>query len=326
MNIELSKARKRLREFGGLRLVCAYARMGVLGKVAVAFCRCALRGRPLKEAYPYVLLAVRPHLEKRYGAFLKRRLIENGDGLDLPESSRKVWVCWLQGMDKAPEIVHACVNSLKTHIRDREIVLLDSGNIPEYVDVPEHIQKKWLEGRIPCASYAVIVRLCLLLKYGGTWIDATVLCTGDAIPSEYMDSDLFFYQYTHPGSTKFGGISNWFITARPNHPVLRTLLDVICEYWRDFDCLVYYYIFHLFFEMMVKERPEILRKMPYGYSGYCLGLLHHWNETFDPEKWRKATTRSCFHKLNCRVPDAVKTDSSNYYSHILGEYGPSELE
>ena len=38
--------------------------------------------------------------------------------------------------------------------------------------------EKWEKGRIPAAMFSDLLRVELLIKYGGTWIDSTVLCTG----------------------------------------------------------------------------------------------------------------------------------------------------
>lgn len=316
----LTKARKRFKEFGGMRLVREYARMGVLGTAVKAAGRAVFKKESLRTAYAAVLRKVAPQLEARYGAFMKRRLKEYCAAAPSPEASGKVWVCWLQGMGNAPELVRACFRSLQTNLPDREIVLLDSTNISDYVEIPEHVQRKWEEGKIPAASYSDIVRLSLLSVYGGTWIDATVLCTGGAIPQEYMDADLFLFQYTRPGTDDFHGISTWFISAHAHHPVIMAWRDMLCEYWRDFDCLVDYYVIHHFFIMLMGEHPRLLKEMPYGYSRYSLSLLDHLGDTFKPESWRKLTARTSFHKLTCRAQKATASAPDSYYTYIVNHF------
>ena len=116
-------------------------------------------------------------------------------------------------------------------------------------------------------------------------------------------------------------ISNWFITACSNNEVLIVLRDMLYAYWKDYDCTLDYYIFHLFFGVISKEFPDIISNMPYGYSPSSLTLLHHWGEKFDQMKWEKLIPKVCFHKLAFRVDKNVKQNKENYYNYILSEYG-----
>lgn len=135
-----------------------------------------------------------------------------------------------------------------------------------------------------------------------------------------MDADLFLFQYSRPGSKEIS-ISNWFIAACKNNEVLMVLRELLYAYWRDYDCTLDYYMFHLFFWMIAKEFPEDIAKMPYGYSQNSLVLLHHWGEKFEQRKWDKLTSQVCFHKLAFRINENVKNNKENYYNYILSEYG-----
>ena len=125
------------------------------------------------------------------------------------------------------------------------------------------------------------------------------------------------FQYTPEGTIKDISISNWFISAHSNNEVLITLRDMLFAYWKDYECTLDYYIFHLFFKLVAKEYPEQIVAMPYGCSMNSLVLLHHWREVFDQKKWDVLTSRVCFHKLTCRVSNIVKNDTDNYYNWII---------
>lgn len=100
-----------------------------------------------------------------------------------------------------------------------------------------------------------------------------------------------------------------------------TLRDMLFAYWKDYDCTLDYYIFHLFFAKVAKEYSEQVAAMPYGYSMNCLVLLHHWNETFDKKKWDKLTNNVCIHKLAFRIDQKIIDNKENYYNKIIEEYG-----
>ena len=240
-------------------------------------------------------------------------------------------------MENAPKIVRACYNSVQKHLVQEfnvskvqgehgyEIKVIDAKNWREYVEMPEYIVRKWEKGRIPASLFSDILRLELLIKYGGTWIDSTVLCTGFKFQDssfkwqEYLDADLFMFQYTKQGSIPVN-ISNWFITSCSNNEVLIVLREMLYAYWRDYDCTLDYYIFHLFFGLLSKEYPEKILAMPYGQSMNSLVLMHHLGDRLDQEKWDKLTQRVSFHKLSFRVSDKVKKDNENYFNKIIQLY------
>ena len=253
--------------------------------------------------------------------------------------SKKIWFCWLQGLEAAPEVVKACYNSLVRHLgvagrgstgspiarnEGYEIIVIDGKNWWEYVELPEYVVEKWQKGLIPAAHFSDLLRLELLIRYGGTWIDSTVLCTGVNNDNEnanfnfnYLDTDLFMFQYTQPGSSEWGGIGNWFISACTNNEVLMALRDMLYAYWREHDCVLNYYLFHLFFGMLREVFPEQIAAMPYAYAPRSLALVHHWGEPFDEAKWKRLTERVSFHKLTYMKDKVPAKVEGTYYEYIL---------
>lgn len=128
----------------------------------------------------------------------------------------KVWVCWLQGYDKAPHIVKRCIDSIRQHSRGLDIVVIDNTNIHDYMTVPHHISEKYEKGIIPNAHYSDYIRVSLLALHGGIWIDSTVLLT-DSLPDRIVDTDLFCFKLQSIGKAY---ASNWFIASAAQHPFL----------------------------------------------------------------------------------------------------------
>ena len=321
--MEYHKLISRYKQFGGFRLVVEYAKQGVLFSAIKAGIKCIVKRQSFKQIYPEVLGRVEPFLIERYAPVVSSFKIQVSGNLE-HKRSKIVWFCWLQGIEQAPDIVKACYNSLKRNLPDREIKVIDNNNWTEYVELPESIISKWQKGLIPAALFSDLLRLELLIKYGGTWIDSTVLCTGFNGSKaqefkKYLDADLFLFQYTKQGSIPVS-ISNWFITACSNNEVLIVLRDMLYAYWKDYNCTLDYYIFHLFFSMLSKEYPEEILAMPYGQSMNSLALLHHWDEKFNQTKWDRLVDNVCFHKLAFRLDDNIKTNKDNYYNYIISIY------
>ena len=308
----------RWRQFGGVRLVWEYAKMGVLWIGVKEIVGCILHGRSFKTVYPRVTTLVDKLLINKYETEMK--LLRNASDAARYENnsqSDKVWFCWLQGMDEAPELVRACLESIKRNVTEN-VVVVDERNYTEYVALPDYVVEKYRKGRIPGALFSDMLRLELLIKYGGTWIDSTVLATergSDAKPSwqEITDSELFIYRYYRKG--RVVGISNWFIHAKKGNMLLRDLRDMLYAYWRDYDCTVEYYIFHLFFRVVARRYPEMIAKMPKGNSYHALLLRDRIDQPFDKVWWEKLKANVPFHKLNYRkVPNNA---SGTFYEYII---------
>lgn len=323
--MDYNKLITRYRQFGGFKLVREYAKLGVLWPAVKAGVRCLVKRQSFKQIYPVVLKKVEPMLVSRYIHIAQEFKSSNVQEY-IHQRSDIVWWCWLQGIEQAPKIVKACYISLKRNLPDREIKVIDGENWKKYVELPEYIVKKWEKGRILAAMFSDLLRLQLLIKYGGTWIDSTVLCTGFKFQDsgskfkEFLDADLFLFQYTKQGSIPVS-ISNWFISACTNNEVLIVLRDMLFAYWKDYDCTLDYYIFHLFFAHISQEYPEDIAKMPYGQSMNSLMLLHNWDERFNQQKWDRLISNVCFHKLAFRIGEDVIDNKNNYYNYILSEYG-----
>ena len=314
----LSRFSRRFRQFGGFRLLSAYARLGILGKAFSVAVKGILKGKDPRQIYSRVVGLAAPVLAKRYNPLVCEVVSRYADIPVSGEKSDTIWFCWLQGLEAAPEVVRKCHSSIVQNFPDRDVKVIDSSNLQEYVTLPEIIRKRHEKGQIPQALLSDMIRLELLLKYGGTWMDSTMFCSGNDCPQEYLDSDLFLFRYYNSGMD-FGGISNWFITSCRNHPVLLMLRDLLCRYWEDFDCTLNFFIFHMFFSMIVKERPSLVENMPLGNSRDCLVLEHLLGKPFDASQYEKIVSKSAFHKLTYRLSPGTMNSVGTYYDKLIRE-------
>ena len=310
-----SKVISRFRQFGGVRLLGAYAKMGMFLCVMSEAVKLIAGRTSRDEAYAEIRRAVNRKLQAQYADFIVKRKEAYADEKSKREDGRKrVWTCWLQGFDNAPAMVKACQESMRRYLTGREIIQLTYENYKDYVTLPEHIVRKYERGQIPPALFADLLRLEVLIQYGGTWMDATMLCTEpgllakDSWLREIMDCDLFMFQALRKGDPRFYGISNWFITARPGRRPLMVLRDVLTEYWRNYSVTLDYYMFHDFFFTIVQLYPEEIAAMPRRNRLGPLRLMQGkgYEMTTDglrlkEEPWvRLLFERVCVHKLDYR--------------------------
>lgn len=324
--MDLSRLKGKYKQFGGLRLVKEYTRMGVLPTVVKEAVKCVIHRTSFKAIYPAVEQKVNPVLCKKY-----RPMLDKYDWTRLSETSpsNKVWFSWWQGMEQAPNMVNLCLQSLRQTMPDREIVIVTKENYRQWVTFPQHIEEKAAKGYLPLALLTDLLRLELLIRYGGVWIDSTVLCTGwkegsllEHSIQKQLSAPLFMYRYESKMG-RFQGFSNWFIVAGEGNTVLVALRDMLYAYWRDYDCVLNYYIFHRLLHMIVNVFPDVVKKMPVGLSITAIWLGNHLNDPYDEEKWNRLTNTCCFHKMNYRTE--IKKDGKNFYailsSKILNKQG-----
>lgn len=296
---------KRFCEFGGCRLLWRYARMGMLGTIIKSAITAVGRGGAVKDVYALIRGEIDRKLLQQYGPLMKRLLKEMPEET-VSERDKTVWSSWWQGEDNAPRLVKACWNSQRENLPDgwRHIVIT-SENYKQYISLPKEIINKMERGIIPQALFSDIIRLELLIKYGGMWMDATVLCTGAIYPIAGLSCPLFMLQYRGKRQ-EFQGFPNWFIAANKNNKTLKIVRALLYEYWRDYDCVVEYYIFHLFINTIVRLEPETLRQMPYANAWSALLLGEKLSETYDKKWWNKHTSYCCLHKLNYRKENRLE--------------------
>ena len=129
-------------------------------------------------------------------------------------------------------------------IRDR--------NRKEYIVFPDYIEQQYEAGIITHTHFSDLLRVALLAKYGGTWIDATVFCTGGVVPSYMLDSDFFVFQNLKPGADGHVlNISSWFMTAYAENKMVLAVRKLLYEYWKENDRLIDYFLLHHFFSMVM---------------------------------------------------------------------------
>ena len=316
----ITKYSKMFFRLGGFRLIRAFARVGILNSIVRTFLRGLMGGKTIGEIYCSIQPIIITTLRNKYYSLIQNSItMYYNTGLQR-ERSNYVWFCWLQGIDNAPKIVKSCNESLKRNLKGKEIRIIDNDNWKDYIQLPDFIVRRWKKGQITPAHFTDLIRLELLIQYGGTWIDGTVLCTGSDYTQTLLDTDLFLFQYKRSEEDQYAGISNWFITASTNNYVLMTLRDSLYAYWKEFDCIIDYFIFHRIFDMIAEICPKEIENMPFSYSPNAHVLQRHLWEPFNQEKWDRLTSRVHFHKLTHKIEKASTGIPESNYTYILRQY------
>ncbi len=270
------------------------------------------------------LMKLRRRYKRTIEVYLDNKSVDNNQ---VDSDNRKIWVCWFQGLEKAPEIVKCCYKSICENITDREIILITQDNYSDYVNIPNYILEKYKNGIISHAHFADILRLELLIKYGGTWIDSTVLVTSNQIPHYQLDDDLFVFRSLKPGLDGHAvSISNWFITSKPHNEILELTLFLLYQYWKKKNRLIDYYIFHLFFELATEYYPQQWKKVvPFTNESAHILLLRFFEE-YDEHLYSNVVKQTSFHKLSHKFSDDEAQKENTYYSRIMKGSNEREMQ
>lgn len=235
------------------------------------------------------------------------------------ENNKVIWVCWLQGMDNAPKLVQRCYESLKSNMKGYKINVITEENMFEYIEIPDYIVTKWKKGIISFAHFSDVIRVNLLVKYGGIWIDSTVLCTDNLLNNRLENSPLFVYKSIMRGSNVISA-SNWFISSVPKNPILVLVQNLLYEYWKTENVIIHYYLFHIFFTLATEKYPEIWNKVVSFNNISPHILVNELNDTFSQERYDEIKKMSSFHKLNYKI-EYLEVENSFYQNLIIkGRY------
>ena len=86
-----------------------------------------------------------------------------------------IWSLWLQGLEEAPDLVRACLASWTNRNPGWVHHLLTRDTLPLFL--PEARNEGSLLARdLPPAALSDVVRVGLLSRFGGVWVDATCYC------------------------------------------------------------------------------------------------------------------------------------------------------
>jgi hypothetical protein len=314
------KALKRFKQGGGFRLVTTLTRKGLLPDLIKVGFNVLFRRRSYQQQYSILTEKVKPLLMKEFKNVLdnsekQTRGSKTENGI-LDEEKKHVWFCWLQGIDKAPDIVKSCLKSQKQWLKDKTFTIITADNYKEYISLPGFIEEKYARHIIPDAMFTDLIRVELLIKHGGTWIDSTVMITGNNYPKEILDCPIFMPQYISMEGS-WHGISNWFITADRESHLLILLREMLYEYWRRYDCVLDYHVFHLFFNMIAYKYSDEIKKMPLLNSYHCIELLKHLGEDSQPERLERFLSRVSIHKLSYRLNKKIMENKANTLHDLL---------
>ena len=302
---------------GGIKLLKQYWQGGALFTGIGQFLLLGKSRTALEILRLSATLKTKQKLEKKY----KWKLEEFDKAYTEKEhkSSDTIWICWFQGMDNAPDLVKKCYQSVIKNNPDKKVIVITEKNISDYVTFPGYIVTKWKQGVITHTHMTDLLRLELLITYGGLWLDATVLCTGIA-PEYFFDSDLFFFQTLKPGRNGHASyISSWLMEAKTNNKILMATRELCYEYWKTNNTMWDYFLLHDFMSIVLEKYEEDWKKIIPRDNATPHILLLRLFDQYDEKMWATIKSQTQFHKLTYKFSEEKQKEQGTYYRILLGE-------
>lgn len=256
------------------------------------------------------------YLEKHYEDVVLE--FQDSRETTLEKAVFKIWCCWWQGYDAAPPLVKLCLDSIHLQARGCDVCLISQENYGNYVSIPAHIVKKYEKGQISTAHFCDVIRVNLLSRYGGLWIDATVFVSG-GIPQDIFTRT--FYS-VRDGKSRYN-VSNgrWttFLLASQGAVLMDFLSRMYEAYWRKEDEILDYFLFDYLIEFAYRNifviREEI-DAVPLN-NRYIHDLQPALMQDFDPKQIQCLLESGLFFKLTHKFDFNM---NSERLLHMLAEY------
>ena len=254
-------------------------------------------------------------LQEKYSALIKKYSQAVIDEKNCPRvKDYQIYFCWLQGEENLPPIIRCCYNSLKQNAGRYKIVFIDEKNFSNYVDIAPHIMDKFRAGKITRTHFSDILRVNLLERHGGLWLDSTVLVTEPLENhKDFWQMPYFTQKYYHdknplnPFVKSFGcyiSYARWagFIqgAAVRNNPFFVFEKEFFNEYWRDFDEPVVYDFMDFITDFAYEYIPSVRKEfdaVPINNTETWT-LLKHLNEPYAAYPFDKILEGNFLHKLS----------------------------
>ena len=268
---------------------------------------------------------LRAKLKARFAKLYLKKYVDFGINCKIDKNKNRkdekiIWQYWHQGTKEAPKIIKKCLLSVKEQMKGYKQIVLDYNSIKDYAELPDRYYRLLEDKKMKIAHFSDVLRVYLLEKYGGTWIDSTIYLT-DKIPDEIMNSNFCILQKDILSDLSGNNNSCFFIHNKEYSAHIAMMKNILDKYWAENDFVINYFMFEHISTMLSQIKGELKDEwdnMP-RYSAEITGELQkHLFDEFKIDEFEKIKKLTPIHKLTYKKPK--KTAQKNtYYDYILNE-------
>ena len=236
-----------------------------------------------------------------------------------------IWICWWTGLETAPALVKKCIESTMLNSGSHPVHFIDSTTISKYLDIPTYILNRHQNGQMLTAHFADYIRVCLLEKYGGIWIDATIYT------SRLIDENVFKYPfYTIKGEMKPSRYvsdymwSTFIFAGHPHNSLYVYLKNAFETYWKNESRAIDYLFFDYIIRIAYDNIPAVkglIDSVPYN-NPHIDDLAAAMNASLPADQFSNVIEKNTlWYKISWRETYSLKTEvgTPSVYSYFLNE-------
>lgn len=149
-------------------------------------------------------------------------LIHHAQKIEKIELPKNIWMYW-QG--NLPALVARCIAVIQEKHPDYHVYVLNDDNIAEFCD-----EEYYNFQGITSQQRADLIRLNLLYKFGGIWLDASIILLRDLnwIGSLMQEANAEFFSYYRDNNTtikQYPILENWLMASVQGNSFIKAWLD-----------------------------------------------------------------------------------------------------
>lgn len=172
------------------------------------------------------------------------------------KNEKQIFIYW-DGPNEP--IIDMCNKSVKANSKNVKIINLNKENLNDYYEIDSLYETKIKNGFLDKIHFSDILRYELLYKYGGCWLDATMLVTGDI---DYVFDDDFWTIKLSKEKVKCEYVSGerWYIYAMScsaNNKLAYYLKELYKQYFKKHNVVIDYFLTDMFIDILYNEDEEI---------------------------------------------------------------------
>lgn len=232
--------------------------------------------------------------------------------------SNYVWVCWWQGENDMSPIIRTCYKQIKELNTDKQVILITEKNVGKYVTFPSSILEKYHKGIISKTHLSDFLRVELLCKYGGVWMDITLM-TWTSIHKEFYELPVFtghFEQNKNDYNIAKNRWTTFFWVSRYSNNVLFCYLaDFWRMYWREKNSIIEYFLLDYAIDFGYRYIPAIRKELDMVPVNGCgkdvWQLLKILPDQFKDEVIEKIKNDNWMQKLSYKGENRIQERSTS---------------
>lgn len=135
--------------------------------------------------------AITGYLYDNYKELLSEsRYTQYEESEDVLFDKEPIWFFWWQGEKNMPLIIQLCYKSRIKYANGHPVILITKDNIKKYVTLSPEVLKQFDSGKLRIQHLADILRINLIEKHGGLWLDASIF-SSQIIPESYFHMPVY---------------------------------------------------------------------------------------------------------------------------------------